>query len=86
MVGCVEGILGLRPTTKGIEISPAIPKEWDGFTMEKVFRGRKLHITVDNSAHKEGDPRKVVLNGTERVAGVIPESDLKEENEIIIVM
>ena len=27
MVGCVEGILGLRPTTEGIEISPAIPAD-----------------------------------------------------------
>ena len=86
MVGCVEGILGLRPTIKGIEISPAIPKVWDGFTMEKVFRGRKLHITVDNSAHKEGNPARVILNGTERAAGVIPESELKAENEIVVVM
>ena len=86
MVGCVEGILGLRPTVKGIEISPAIPSEWDGFTMEKVFRGKKLHITVDNSAHKEGNPGKVILNGTARPAGLIPEEDLKEENEITVVM
>ena len=86
MVGCVEGILGLRPTPKGIEIAPAIPQEWDGFTMEKVFRGKKLHITVDNSAHKEGKPVKVILNGTERVAGLIPEGELKDENQITVVM
>ena len=86
MVGCVEGILGLRPTPKGIEIAPAIPQEWDGFTMEKVFRGKKLHITVDNSAHKEGKPVKVILNGTERAAGLIPEGELKDENQITVVM
>jgi cellobiose phosphorylase len=86
MVGCVEGILGLRPTPAGIEISPAIPQEWDGFTMEKVFRGRKLHITVDNSAHKEGKPAKVVLNGVERAAGVIPADELKAENDITVIM
>ena len=86
MVGCVEGILGLRPTPKGIEISPAIPENWDGFTMEKVFRGKKLNIKVDNSTHKQGKPRKVVLNGTEREAGLIPENELKEENEITVIM
>ncbi len=86
MVGCVEGILGLRPTPEGIEISPAIPEEWDGFTMEKVFRGKKLHITVDNLAHKQGNPEKIVLNGTERTAGLIPESELKEENIITVIM
>ena len=86
MVGCVEGILGLRPTPKGIEISPAIPDEWDGFTMDKVFRGKKLHITVDNLAHKEGNPEKIILIGVEREPGLIPESDLKDENMIMVVM
>lgn len=86
MVGCVEGILGLRPTLEGIEISPAIPEEWDGFTMEKQFRGKKLCITVDNLAHRQGKPRKVVLNGTERNPGVIPDAELLAENRITVVM
>ena len=71
---------------KGIEISPAIPNEWDGFKMEKVFRGKKLHITVDNAAHREGNPSAVILNGVKRAAGLIPENELKEENEITVVM
>jgi hypothetical protein len=54
--------------------------------MEKVFRGKKLHITVDNSAHKEGKPAKVILNGVERAAGVIPADELREENDITVVM
>lgn len=36
MVGCVEGILGLRPDLDGLRLAPAIPKEWDSFTMEKT--------------------------------------------------
>jgi len=86
MVGCVEGILGLRPSLEGITISPAIPHEWDGFTMEKVFRGKKLNIHVDNSVHKQGNPEKYILNGVERPAGLILECELKDENEIIVVM
>ncbi len=86
MVGCVEGILGLRPTPKGILISPAIPEEWDGFTMEKTFRGKKLMITVDNLAHREGNPSRIILNGTERDAGLIPDSELLPENHIVVVM
>ena len=82
----MEGILGLRPTPKGIEISPAIPAEWDGFTMEKVFRGKKLHITVNNLAHKEGKPTKYILNGVERAAGLIPESELLDDNKIVVIM
>ena len=86
MVGCVEGILGLRPTVDGIVISPAIPAEWDGFTMQKMFRGKKLNITVDNSAHKEGNPEKYIFNGVERAAGLIKAEELLDVNEITVVM
>ena len=86
MVGSVEGILGLRPTPKGILISPAFPSDWESFTIEKVFRGKKLHITVDNKAHKEGNPSKIILNGEERPAVLIPAEDLKDENTIVVVM
>ncbi len=86
MVGCVEGILGLRPTPEGLAVLPAIPSEWEGFTMEKNFRGKKVHITVDNSAHREGKPRSYILNGQERPAGLIPASELKAENELTVIM
>ena len=86
MVGCVEGILGLRPTPEGIEISPAIPADWDGMMIEKKFRGKKLRITVDNLAHREASPRMIVLNGVEREPGVIPAEDLQDENVITVVM
>ncbi|MBO7662676.1 MAG: N,N'-diacetylchitobiose phosphorylase [Clostridia bacterium] len=86
MVGCVEGILGLRPTPEGIEISPAIPADWDGMMIEKKFRGKKLRITVDNLAHREANPRIIILNGVERAPGVIPAEDLQDENLITVVM
>ena len=86
MVGCVEGILGLRPTPEGILIKPAIPAEWDGFTMEKNFRGKKIRVTVDNGAHHEGNPAKYILNGKEMPVDVIPADVLLEENELTIVM
>ena len=31
MVGCVEGILGMRPDLYGLRIAPSIPKEWEMF-------------------------------------------------------
>ncbi|MBE5786307.1 MAG: N,N'-diacetylchitobiose phosphorylase [Clostridiales bacterium] len=86
MVGCVEGILGLRPAIDGIAISPAIPAQWDGFTAEKMFRGKKLNIRVDNSAHKEGNPEKYIINGVERPAGLIKESELADVNDILVIM
>ena len=40
MVGCVEGILGLRPDLDGLRLAPAIPRE-SGFTSLTV-NGREL--------------------------------------------
>ncbi|MBR3483646.1 MAG: N,N'-diacetylchitobiose phosphorylase, partial [Lachnospiraceae bacterium] len=34
MVGCVEGILGMRPDADGLVIDPAIPSDWDSYTVE----------------------------------------------------
>ena len=67
-------------------MKPAIPSEWDGLTMEKNFRGRKLKITVDNTAHKQGNPEKYILNGQERPVAVIPDAELKDVNELTVVM
>lgn len=84
MVGCVEGILGLRPDFDGIKISPSIPSEWEEFKMEKDFRGRKLNIQVKNPNHKESGVTKIILNGTEINGDYIKEDLLQAENDIIV--
>ena len=65
MVGCVEGILGMRPDFGGLRIAPSIPREWDGFEIEKDFRGCKLHIVVKNPDHVESGCKKLTVNGLE---------------------
>ena len=84
MVGCVEGILGIRPDLGGLKLNPSIPSAWDGFSMEKMFRGKKLSIRVQNPEHKESGISKLVLNGQELPDGYIPEKLLKPENDIFL--
>ncbi|NLI22165.1 MAG: N,N'-diacetylchitobiose phosphorylase [Clostridiales bacterium] len=86
MVGCVEGILGLRPTPEGLVVSPAIPREWNGFALRKVFRGRLLHIAVENPDHRESGVSRLLLNGVERAPGLIREDELLAENRITVVL
>ena len=81
MVGCVEGILGLRPDLDGLRLAPAIPKEWDSFTMEKDFRGHRLHICVENPGHHESGCRSLTLNGQAMPDNYIPASALRDEND-----
>lgn len=86
MVGAVEGILGVRPDLHGLRLSPSIPAAWDGFTMEKIFRGKKLHITVQNPAHKESGFTSLMLNGAAMSDNYIPADKLAAENEIVLTM
>jgi cellobiose phosphorylase len=88
MVGCVEGILGLRPDINGLRLSPAIPSSWKSFSVEKTFRGKKLRITVHNPAGRESGCTQLTVNGTaiEGSGGYIPASILKADNEITLEM
>ena len=86
MVGIVEGILGLRPDLKGLWLMPAIPHDWDGFEMEKTFRGRKLHIVVKNPSHRQSGCESITLNGEMLEKPYLPENKLLAENEILLVL
>ncbi|MCQ2468461.1 MAG: N,N'-diacetylchitobiose phosphorylase [Ruminococcus sp.] len=86
MVGCVEGICGMRPDADGLVISPSIPSSWDGFKIEKNFRGKKLNITVDNSAHVQSGVKEIFLNGTKLDGCYVPAGKLADVNEISVVL
>lgn len=86
MVGSVEGILGMRPDLDGLRIAPSIPSEWDGLQIDKVFRGRKLHIRIENPEHKESGVAEMTLNGREMEGNYIPAVELGDVNEIVVKM
>ncbi|HBA69526.1 MAG TPA: N,N'-diacetylchitobiose phosphorylase [Lachnospiraceae bacterium] len=82
MVGCVEGILGMRPDFGGLRIAPSIPEEWDGFEIDKDFRECHLHITVHNPGHVESGFKSLTVNGIPMEENYIPSSLLTERTEI----
>lgn len=86
MVGCVEGILGIRPDFNGLKLAPSIPKEWESFEIEKDFRGKHLHIVVNNPGHVESGCRKLIVDGKEMEGNYIPAELLKEQTEIELLM
>lgn len=86
MVGCVEGILGMRPDFYGLKVAPSIPAEWDGMEINKVFRGKKLHIVVKNPNHAESGCVTLTVNGEKMEGNYIPETAMKAENEIELIL
>ena len=86
MVGCVEGILGMRPDFYGIRIAPSIPQAWERFEIEKDFRGKHLHITVNNPNHVQSGFKKMLVNGKELTDNYVPEELLTQQTEIELFM
>ena len=86
MVGCVEGILGMRPDLGGLRIAPAIPSAWKGFEISRDFRGRHLHIRVENPDGKQSGCAAATVNGKAVPDGYVPEDLLTEHTEIVLVM
>lgn len=69
-VAITQWILGIRPTYDGLQIAPALPSGWDGFTATRTYRGATYHIT----AKREGTGGGVSLTvGGQRLDGnVVP--------------
>ncbi len=86
MVGCVEGILGMRPDFDGLRIAPSIPSDWKEFQIDKVFRGKKLHMTVKNPEGRESGVKELIVNGKKKNDNYIAAADLAEVNEIEVRM
>jgi N,N'-diacetylchitobiose phosphorylase len=67
-VAATQWILGIRPTFKGLQISPCIPEEWQGYSARRVFRGVAYEIEV----HRAGKGNQISL----KVDGVILEGNV----------
>ena len=76
----------MRPDLDGLWICPAVPSDWKEFTMDKVFRGKKLHIVVKNPNGAEGGFKEFSLNGKKLDKPYVAAADMAEENEVILVM
>lgn len=50
-------ILGIRPTHRGLQITPVIPQTWTGFRAKRIFRG----VTYEISVERTGEGNTVTL-------------------------
>ena len=79
-------ILGIRPEYDGITINPCIPESWDKFKAERIFRGKKLLITVKNLNKAEKGVTSISINGEIIEGDFISVDKLKNENIVEVIM
>ncbi|MDR1833957.1 MAG: hypothetical protein LBQ92_04805, partial [Propionibacteriaceae bacterium] len=58
-------ILGLRPDFDGLVVDPCVPAEWEGFQVQRHWRGGVYHITVHNPARVCSGVARATLDGRE---------------------
>ncbi len=86
MVGCVEGICGMRTELNGLRINPSIPAKWDGFKIHKLFRGKKLNIDIQNPQHVQCGVKSMTVNGKAVEGSFLPADQLADVNDIVVVL
>lgn len=86
MVGCVEGICGMRTELNGLRIDPSIPAAWDGFKIHKAFRGKKLNINIQNPKHVQSGVKSMTVNGKQIEGNFLPADQLADVTEIEIML
>ncbi|RME70387.1 MAG: N,N'-diacetylchitobiose phosphorylase, partial [Verrucomicrobia bacterium] len=76
-------ILGIRPEPSGLRIDPCIPRDWDGFSVERRFRGRTVRITVRNPHRGGQGVSRLTVDGKEVPPGEPVPAELLQEGTTI---
>jgi N,N'-diacetylchitobiose phosphorylase len=64
-------MLGIRPGYDELTVDPCIPRGWDGFYVQRVWRGGTYCITVTNPNHVSKGVKEITVNG-ERTDRILP--------------
>ncbi|HMA94295.1 MAG TPA: hypothetical protein VKP30_16500 [Polyangiaceae bacterium] len=71
-VAGTQHILGIQPDWDGLRINPVIPSSWDGFSVERKYRGATYKISVKNPKHVERGIQSITAAG----ASIAPNATL----------
>ena len=71
-VAISQYILGIKPDFDGLMVDPSIPKEWDGYTITRQYRGSTYQITVKNPNHISKGIAKITVDGKEITGNILP--------------
>lgn len=74
-VAISQYILGIAADWDGLKIDPSIPKEWDGFTASRKFRGATYNIKVENPNHVCKGVVAMTVDGKAVAGNVVPAAD-----------
>lgn len=85
-VAISQFILGCIPDYEGLKIDPSIPESWDGFKLERKFRGNDYKITVTNPEHISKGVKSVTVDGVKINGNILPVFEEGTSHTVEVVM
>ena len=79
----LDYILGFKTSLHGITFAPNIPSKWKSFKAERMFRGKRITLSVSNPEGVNSIIRTIKVNGNETTTNFITIDTIKE-NEIVV--
>ncbi len=79
-------ILGIRPEYDGLLIDPCIPKDWDGFTVQRIFRNAVYKITVKNPQHISKGVNEILVDDKKLDGNILPVFDDGKTHNVKVIM
>jgi cellobiose phosphorylase len=67
-----QHILGIQPDYDGLVVNPCIPKSWEGFSVQRKFRGTECRIEVTNPNHVSKGVKELWIDGEKIEGNTIP--------------
>lgn len=66
-----QHILGIKSDYNGLSIEPCIPKDWDGFTVKRKFRGANFIIKISNPNKVSSGIKSIFVNQKEQRSSLV---------------
>lgn len=79
-------ILGVRPAYDGLLVDPCIPEKWDGFKMQRKFRGATYQLQIRNPEHVSKGVKEIIVNGSRIKSNKIPLLEAGKSHSVEIIM
>lgn len=71
-VAITQWILGIRPGLDGLTVDPCLPSAWNGFQVQRKYRGIEYKIQVHNPKHVSQGVSRILVDGKEIPGTVLP--------------
>jgi len=85
-VAITQYILGIKPDFDGLKIEPSIPRDWDGYTVIRQYRGDTYRIKVKNPNHVSCGVARITVDNQEIFGNILPVFGDGKVHEVEVIL